>query len=94
MPTVNLTGSNQLVATASPKLIYRGFSFRETSGSGSAVVRIYDGVNASGDVLDEVSLGPSESARENYGSDDPMIAVVGIYVQVVAGAVSGSVRYA
>lgn len=94
MPAVNLTGSNQLVATAAPKLTYRGFSVRETTGNQTAVIRVFDGVDASGVVLDEVSLGPGESARESYGTDQTMVATVGIYVQVVSGAVAGSVRYA
>lgn len=86
---VALTGGDQLVATGGA--MYRGFSIRETTGSATAVVRVYDGAGAAGTLLDTVSLGAAESARELYGSCG-IWASDGIYVDVVSGAVEGSVR--
>jgi len=83
-----LTGSDQLIRTGPS--IYRGFTIRETSGTTAAVVRIHDGVTAAGTVLDTIALNPGESAREWY---HPGIhATTGVYVDVVSGAVAGSVR--
>lgn len=84
-----LTGSDQVVS-AVPSLYY-GFSIRETSGSASAVVRVYDNASAaSGTILEEVSLAAAESAREYYANG--IRAVNGLYLDVVSGAVAGSVR--
>jgi hypothetical protein len=69
---------------------YYGFSFRETSGSASATVRIYDGDTATGALLDAVQLSAGESAREFYPGG--IRAQEGVYVDVVSGAVEGSVR--
>lgn len=86
---VALTGSDQAVAARAA--YYRGFSIRETSGSAGAVVRIFDNASAaSGTVLDEISLTAGESAREWYESG--IWASNGVYVDVVSGAVAGSVR--
>lgn len=86
--SVALTGSDQAVrATAS---VYSGFTVRETAGS-TALVRIFDNASAaSGTVLDEISLSANESAREFYPGG--LWADNGIYVDVVNGAVAGSVR--
>lgn len=98
MPIVNITGSSQsLVKASSTAVVYRGFSLRETSGSASALVRLFDNAStAAGNILDEISLTASQSAREIYNgaaSDFRLLAADGIYVQVVSGAVAGSVRY-
>ena len=85
---VALTGSDQLVTTGPGA--YRGFSLRETSGAAVATVRVYDGTSAAGTLLESVSLTASESAREWY--DDGIRCDTGIYIDVVAGAVEGSVR--
>lgn len=86
--SIPLTGADQAVrATAS---VYRGFTIRETAGA-AAVVRIFDNASAaSGTVLEEISLAANESARECYGAG--IWAENGIYVDVVSGAVAGSVR--
>jgi hypothetical protein len=86
---IALTGSDQ--AVRADATIYRGFSIRETSGSAAAVVRLFDNASAaSGTVLDEISLASGESVREWY--EGGIWAVNGIYVDVVSGAVAGSVR--
>lgn len=85
---VALTGADQVARNA--PATYRGFSIRETGGS-TAVVRVFDNASAaSGTVLDEIALVANESAREFY---TPGIrAANGIYIDVVSGAVAGSVR--
>jgi len=85
---VALTGSDQAVrADAS---IYCGFTIRETAGA-AAVVVIYDHASAaSGTILEQISLAANESRGECYPGG--IWAVNGIYVDVVSGAVAGSVR--
>lgn len=85
---IALTGADQVVSAAACE--YMGFTVRETAGA-RAVVRIYDNASAgSGKLLDTVSLLPNESAREYY--PEPIFARSGVYVDVVSGAVEGSVR--
>lgn len=89
--SIALTGSNQAICATQG--IYAGFSIRETSGGAVAVVRIWDNPSAaSGTVLEEISLASGESARENYPAG--IRASLGVYVQVVSGAVAGSIRMA
>lgn len=87
-----LTGSDQTVITAGggPGRYY-GFTIRETAGL-EATVRIYDGTSAAGTLLDSVQLIADESAREWYGPQGVQYQN-GIYVDVVAGTVEGSVRH-
>lgn len=85
---VALTGADQAVAAS--RTFYRGFTVRESAGS-TAVVRIFDNASAaSGTVLDEITLSAGESAREWYESG--IWAANGVYVDVVSGSVTGSVR--
>lgn len=69
---------------------YHGFSLRNTSAVAAATVRLRDG-GAAGTILDTIQLGASESAREFYERGE---GCSGIYMQLVAGAVEGSVRAA
>lgn len=90
MRATALTGADQVVS-AGPAL-YGGFTIRETSGSAGAVVRVFDNASAAaGTVLDEIALTAGESAREYYGGGG-IFAAAGIFVNVVSGTVSGSVR--
>lgn len=85
---VLLTGANQAVLANYG--MYAGFTVRETSGSATALVRIWDNASAgSGIILEEISLLGGESARELYAR--AIRADNGIYV-TVSGAVAGSVR--
>lgn len=80
-------------ALVAQRAIYFGFTVRETSGSAVATVRIWDNPSAaSGTILDTIQLAAKESAREFYG---PMgiEALTGIFIEVVAGTVEGSVRH-
>jgi hypothetical protein len=85
---VALTGSDQAVRTTHGT--YCGFTIRETAGS-TAVVRIYDHASAaSGTIIDTIGLAANESAREFYPNG--IRVSNGIYVDIVSGAVEGSVR--
>lgn len=87
---VALTGSDQVVL-ARPGL-YAGYTIRE-SAAATAVVRIFDHASAaSGTCLEEITLTAGESAREYYPAG--ITAAAGIYVDVVSGSVTGSVRIA
>ncbi len=84
---IALTGSDQVVS-ANPSLLY-GFAIRETSGSATAVVKIYDNASAASGTMIPVSLTASQSAREWW--NDGLRFPNGVYVDVVSGAVEGSV---
>lgn len=86
--SVPLTGSDQVVSGGAA--VYRGFTISETAAA-VARVRIYDNASAaSGTVLEEISLAANESAREFYPVG--VWAASGIFVDVVSGTVSGSIR--
>lgn len=86
--TIALTGSDQVVRASHS--FYAGFTLRETAGA-AAVVRIYDNASAaSGTLLDTIGLAANESARELYLK--PVHAANGIFVDIVSGAVEGSIR--
>lgn len=87
---VALTGADQVISDG--PAFYRGFSLRNTSASAVATVRIHNHPSsASGSLLDAVEVAAGESAREWYGGVG-IFADAGIFVDVVAGAVEGSVR--
>jgi hypothetical protein len=88
---VPLTGADQAITIV--PATYTGFSIRETSGAATATVRILDSLVAgAGTVLDEIALSAGESAREYY--EGGQRALVGIFVDVISGAVAGSIRVA
>lgn len=67
---------------------FRGFSLRETAAA-PAVVRIYDGASATGTLLASIGLiaGESKHIVHNEGIE----ARLGIFVDVVSGAIEGSI---
>lgn len=86
---VALTGANQAVA-AGPAF-YRGYSIRAT-GATPAEVRIWDNpAAAAGTLLDTVVLAANASAQAWYDGGG-IRAARGVFVEIVAGAVEGSVR--
>lgn len=88
LPTA-LTGSNQAIKTQTGT--YYGFSVHETTGTGTALIRIYDNASAaSGTILDVIALAAGESAREFYPTGLRYLS--GVYVNVVSGSIEGSVR--
>lgn len=68
-----------------------GWSFREATGSASADIQLIDGNNSnSGDIIAEITLNPGQSIRDHTGPI-PLRADRGIWLQVNAGSVRGSV---
>jgi hypothetical protein len=86
--SIALTGSDQTVRTGIS--VYRGFVVRETAGA-AASARVYDGTDNTGTLIDVISLAPNESAREYYG-EGGLWCATGIYVDILAGTIEGSVR--
>lgn len=67
-----------------------GWSFREVTGAASADIQIMDGTQNTGDTLAEITLSPGESIRDDTGAY-PLLAERGVFLQVNAGTVRGSV---
>jgi hypothetical protein len=87
---IPLTGSDQAVQTHAG--IYRGYVLRETSGGAPATVLVYDSASgASGTLIDAVRVPAGDAASQWYGGDG-IWAVEGLYVDLVSGAIAGSVR--
>lgn len=82
-----LTGSDQLVHTGQGS--YRGITLRETGGS-TAAVRVYDGTTAAGTILGSYALAANASLDVDIANG--VLCRTGIYVDIVSGAVEGSVR--
>lgn len=85
---VALTGANQLVYTGPG--VYAGIVIRETNGGGGAIVRVRDGLDSSGVLIDVVSAAAYGSAT----SGATIRFSTGLYIQVVTGTLEGSVRLA
>ena len=68
-----------------------GWSFRETSGSATATLRLWNTTNASGVKVATVSINAGESTRDNLTT--PVECEGGIYFELVSGAVEGSIWY-
>lgn len=67
-----------------------GYSFTETTGSAVAQVQLFDGTGTGGAFITNITLLASESTRDWLGM--PGLAFLNaLYVDVVAGSVSGSV---
>jgi hypothetical protein len=72
--------------------VLRGYSFRETSGTAPAVLRILGGIDAFGALIATVALSPGESVRDYFG-ESGLRTNIGLYLQLVSGVVEGSVWY-
>jgi hypothetical protein len=66
-----------------------GYSLRETAGA-AAVVRLRDGVDASGDIIVTVALPANGSANQWY-LPHGIAFTAGLFVEVASGAVEGVV---
>jgi hypothetical protein len=85
---VALSGADQAVLTGPG--VYRGFTIREAAGS-TAVVRLFDNDDVgTGTCVEEISLAANESAREFYEAG--IWVSEGLWVEIVSGTVTGSVR--
>ena len=68
----------------------RRLSVRETSGTVAATLRLWDGSNANGVLLDTVALSAGQSTRDYY-LDGQYNYYGGLYLQVVSGTFEGLV---
>ena len=78
------------------KLIYSrqatvtGWSFRETSGTVGAVLRIVDGQDNTGTLIAALSLSGGQAAAVSLAPGG-LAALSGVYIDVVSGTVEGAV---
>ncbi|WP_018658463.1 hypothetical protein [Actinomadura flavalba] len=87
---VGVTGADQVVSTTGA--VYAGYALTATGGQ-AATVKIWDNpATGAGVLLDVVQLASGETASTFYPGG--IRAATGIYVDVTAGAVEGSVRIA
>jgi hypothetical protein len=68
--------------------IFAGYSLRETAGA-AATVRIWDGTAAAGILLATVAL--TASGSEAFAPPGGVFFATGMFVEVVAGTVEGSI---
>lgn len=85
--SVALTGSDQ--QAFSGPCVYRGIVARETAAS-TAVVRVYDGTSTSGVLIGQVTLAANGDSDRWY--ETGIWCPGGVFVDIVSGAVVGSVR--
>lgn len=76
---------------AAGDIAYCGISVRETTGTTAAVIRVRSGGAAGGTILDTFALAAGASATSTYGYQG-VDAGMGVYVEIVSGAVEGSVK--
>lgn len=87
IPTASPAVSGLMLGGAS--LIF-GWSFRETTNTNTATVELYDGTGTGGALITSITLAINESTRDLMGGNG-LEALGGIYLNVVAGSVKGSV---
>ena len=85
--TVPATGSQ--VAYGGRSLIM-GWSLLETTGTAAATVEIWDGQDATGQLIAAISLDPGESTRDWLGPEG-IETDIGLFVRVIGGSVRGAV---
>lgn len=67
-----------------------GWSLLETTGAAAAVVELYDGQDAGGQLVAAISLSPGQSTRDWLGPSG-IETDIGLFVRVVSGTVRGAV---
>lgn len=70
----------------------RGWSARETTGNTGAVVELYDGSNASGQLLVPVGVTSGQSANAWFG-DDGIDVESGVFVNMAFGSADVVIYY-
>ena len=65
-------------------------SVRETSGSAAAAIRLYDGANASGQLMLSIGLAAGEASTLSY-ERCVLPFKTSLYLDVVSGAIEGAV---
>lgn len=84
--------TTQDVALSSSLLIVRGWAFKETTAAAPAVVELYDGSGANGELIVPVDLLEAESTRD-WLSGSGIGAYSGLFLHVVSGTVKGAIWY-
>ena len=85
IPTANPAVSFQIDNTGGR---VKRLSLRETTGSASAILDIYDGTGTGGVLIDTISLTAGQSTRDYYrGWEYPFDG--GLYLNVVSGSFKG-----
>lgn len=69
-----------------------GYSFRESTGAAAAVVRIRDGQDLTGAIMLSVQLAAGLSDT-SWATSPGVAGDVGLYLEVVSGAVEGAIYY-
>lgn len=87
--TTDISGADQQVIT-SINVEYCGYSLRETSGAAAGVVRIHNGTDATGKILDTIHIPTGTSAQAFYPEG---LEADGIFFDVVGGTLEGSIRW-
>lgn len=67
-----------------------GWSLRNTSAAAVAQIDLYDGADATGQLVATITLAANESTRD-YLPQPGVTCRRGVYVNIVAGAVAGAV---
>lgn len=65
-----------------------GFSVRETTGAGPALVMLHDGADIGGDLVMTISLSAGESARDWFWPGGISLTY-GLFVEVATGSIEG-----
>lgn len=73
-------------------VILRGWSFRETTGSAAAALRIRDGSSATGEMVVPIGLLANESTRD-FLAPDGLDIRVGVFIERVSGTFEGVIWY-
>jgi hypothetical protein len=99
MPAFPITGSATLDLSGYAEGAYwvTGWSLAETTSTGTARVRIYDGKDANGSLRASVNLAANDSVRDVL--DEGLLEVGtppsrSLYVQVASGSVEGAIWWA
>ena len=89
-PMVEPQDANSTGIVASGQLLVAAFSFRETTGSFSAALDLFDGFGVNGQFLGTVSLTPGQSIRDRLPGPG-VHCESGLFMNLITGAVRGAV---
>jgi len=67
-----------------------GWSMRETTGAGTAVVALRDGADSAANLVTSIQLPANGSVRDWFGPSGLAVAY-GLYVDVMSGSIEGAV---
>lgn len=90
---VTVPGSSGVLTPSFPSqgiMEYKGFALAET-GAAAAKIRIREGGTITGKIIDVITFTSLQSFRE-YLPTQGVIVTGGLYIEVVSGAVEGSIR--